>query len=85
MRFALEEARLWRHVEGTALAPPPLVAKKDENEDRLEKIYAREGKIVEFQDSACKAIAKIGKMCANTVQKEFLSVRSSREWTPKEL
>ena len=85
MSFALEEARLWRHVEGTAVAPPPLVAKKDDNEDRLEKIYAREEKIVEFQDNARKAIAKIGKMCTDTVQKEFLSVKSLREWTPKEL
>ena len=85
MSFALEEARLWRHVEGTAVSPPPLKAKEDDSEDRMEKIFAREEKICEFQDNARKAVAKIGKMCTDTVQKEFLSVKASREWTPKEL
>ena len=85
MSFGLEEARLWRHVEGTAVAPPPLEPKKDDSEDRMEKIYAREEKICEFQDNACKAVAKIEKMCTDTVQKEFLSVKASREWTPKDL
>ncbi len=33
MSFALEEARLWRHVEGTAVAPPLLEARPDDNED----------------------------------------------------
>ena len=85
MSFALEEARLWRHVEGTAIAPPPLMPKGDDSEDRMEKIYAREEKICEFEDNARKAIAKIGKMCTETVQKEFLSVKASRYWTPKDL
>ena len=85
MSFALNEARLWRHVEGTAVAPPSLQAKKDDSEDRMEKIFAREEKICEFQDNACKAVAKIGKMCTDTVQKEFLSVKASRDWTPEEL
>lgn len=85
MSFALEEARLWRHVEGTAVALPPLKAKEDESEDRMEKIYAREEKICEFQDNARKAVAKIGKMCTDTVQKEFLSVKASKDWTPMEL
>ena len=67
MSFALEEARLWRHVERTAVAPPSLEAKPDDNEDRMERIYAREEKICEFQDNARKAIAKIGKMCTDTV------------------
>ncbi len=31
--FALEEAGLWRHVEGTAISPPPLEAKKDDSDD----------------------------------------------------
>ena len=85
MSFALEEARLWRHVEGTAIPPPPLMPKGDNSEDRMERIYARDEKICEFQDNARKAIAKIGKMCTETVQKEFLSVKASREWTPKKL
>ncbi len=85
MSFALEEARLWRHVEGTANAPPALKAKADDTEDRMEKIYAREEKICEFEDNARKTITKIEKMCTETVQKEFLSVKASRDWTPKDL
>ena len=67
MSFALEKARLWRYIEETAVAPPPLVAKKDDNEDQLKKIYAWEEKIVEFQDNAHNAIAKIGKICTDIV------------------
>ncbi len=37
MSFALEEARLWRHVEGTAVSPPQLKAKEDDSEDRIRK------------------------------------------------
>ena len=85
MSFALEEARLWRHVEGTAIAPLPLMPKGDDSKDRIERIYARNEKIYEFQDNARKTIAKIGKMCIETVQKEFFSVKASRDWTPKEL
>ena len=85
MNFALEKTGLWRYVEGTAVAPPPLIAKKDDNEDQLKKIYAREEKIIKFQDNTHKAIAKIRKMCTDKVQKEFFSVRSLRELTSKEL
>ncbi len=85
MSFALEEARLWRHVEGTAVSPPPLKVKEDDSENRMEKIFAWEEKICKFQDNARKAVAKIGKRCTDKVQKEFLSVKASREWTPKKL
>ncbi len=51
----------------------------------MEKIFAREEKICEFKDNSRKAEAKIGKMCSDTVKKEFFSVKASREWTPKEL
>ncbi len=71
MSFALEEARLWRHVEKKAVAPLLFKAKKNDIEDRIEKIDAREEKISELQDKSRKAIAKIGKMCNETVQKEF--------------
>ena len=40
MSFSLEEARLWRHVEGMAVSPPPFGAKKDNGEDQMEKIFA---------------------------------------------
>ena len=85
MSFALEEARLWRHVAGTTITPPPLMPKRDDSKDQMERIYACDEKICEFQDNVRKAIAKIGKICTETVQKEFLSVKVSREWTPKDL
>lgn len=75
MSFALEETRLQRHVEGTAIALLTFEAKKDNSEDRMEKIYARQKKIVNFEDNACKAIAKTGKMCMDIVQKEFFQLR----------
>ncbi len=53
MSFALEEARLWGHVEETGIQLPPLEAKKNDNNDQMEKIY---------------------------LEKEFLSVKVSKEW-----
>ena len=85
MSFALKEARLWKHVQGTAVSLLPLKADRDDSEDQMEKIFVREKKICEFQDNARKAVAKIGKMYTDIVQKEFLFVKASREWTSKEL
>lgn len=67
MSFALHEAKLQRHVEGTVIAPLSLMPKRDNSKDQMEKIYAREEKICKFEDNAHKAIAKIGKMCTETV------------------
>ena len=58
---------------------------EDDSEDRMEKIFAQEKKICKLQDNSRKVVTKIGKMCTYTVQKEFLSVKASREWTPKQL
>lgn len=65
--FILEQAKLWRHVEKTAITPPPFIFKGDDNEDQMEKIYARDEKICECQNNAHKAIAKFGKMCTKIV------------------
>lgn len=62
-----------------AVAPPPLTAKKDDSKDQIEKIYAWEEKICEFQNNAHNIIAKIGKMYTKTVQKEFFSVKASKD------
>ncbi len=51
----------------------------------MEKIFAKEEIIYEFEDNAEKAVAQIGKMCTDTVQKEFLLVKASKERTPKDL
>lgn len=67
MSFALKEARLWRQIERTAVALSPLEPRKDNNEDRMQKIYTSKEKICEFQDKARKTVAKIGKMCIDIV------------------
>ena len=79
MSFALKKVRLWRYIERTAIAPPPLMLKRDNSEDQIEKIYVQDEKICKFKDNACKVIAKIGKMCTEIVQKVFLSVKASRD------
>ena len=57
MSFAIEEARLWRHIEGTAISHPPLGTTKYNSNDRIEKTYACDKKICEFEDNARKAVA----------------------------
>lgn len=59
-----------------AVAPPSLEAKIDNKKDRIEKIYTKKEKIIKFQNNACKAIAKIGKMYINTSQKIFFPVKT---------
>ena len=73
MSFALEEAKLWDHVLGTAIPAPALTAKDDDDEERVERIYQRSLKIKDFSDDSRRTVAKIGRMCTETVQKEFLS------------
>lgn len=82
MSFALEEARHERHVEGTAISPPRLGPKKDDSDDRMEKTIGGEQNIFEFQDDAQKAVAGIGKIFNDTVQKGCRSVKELKEWTP---
>ncbi len=72
-------------MEKTAVAPPSLKSKADDNAEWIKRIHTREEKINEFQNDACKTVAKIGKICIDTVQKEFFSVQTSWEWTPIEI
>lgn len=79
MSFTLNKVRLWRHVEKTVLVHSCLKPKEDNSEDQIKKIFAREEKICEFEDNALKTIAKIGKICTNTVQKELFLVKAFKE------
>lgn len=85
MSFALEEAKLWDHVLGTSAPPPKLLPKDDDNEERTERIYQRSLKIKEHTDDTRRTVAKIGRMCTETVQKEFLVSKPLTTWTPKDL
>lgn len=69
MSFAVKKARLWRHVEEMAVSPPRLKPKKDDGKDWIKKIFARKEKICEFEDNTEKTVAKIRKMCTDTIQK----------------
>ena len=85
MTFALQDAKLWDHIMGSARRPPELKETSDDDEDRKERIYQRWEKIRDFDLDVRKTAAKISRMCTDTVQKEFLAVKTSVEWDPKEL
>lgn len=59
--FALEEARFEKQLEETSFAYFFLWAKKNDIENRGEKIFAQEEKICKFQADTNKAVAKIEK------------------------
>ncbi len=85
MTFGLQEAKLREYISDTAIRPPELKSKADDDEDRQEWICQRSEKIRDFDQDVQKATAKILKMCSSTVQKEFLSFHKSTEWKPKDL
>lgn len=85
MTFALQDAKLWDHIMGSAKRPPELKETSDDDEDRKERIYQRWKKVRDFDLDVRKTAAKISRMCTDTVQKEFLAVKTSTEWDPKEL
>ena len=72
MSFALEESKLWDHVLELAVAPPALIAKPNNIEEKSERVYQQFLKIKDFTDYAQRTVAKIGRMCTEIVQKEFL-------------
>lgn len=51
----------------------------------MENIFAKEKKICEFEDNTWKVVAKIRKMYTHIIQKEFLSLKASKEWTSQDL
>lgn len=64
---------------GTAVVPSDFKPKEDDSEDRIEKIFIRKEKIYEFEDNARKAVAKIGKMYTDMIQKEFFLIKASKK------
>lgn len=67
MSFALEKTRRSRYVKEKKVSTSSLNVKEDDNENWMEKIFACEEKIYEFQDNARKKIAKIGKMSTDII------------------
>lgn len=65
-------------VKKTIISSPLLEAKKDKSDDQMKKIYDREKEICKFQHNTRKVVVKIEKMCTDTIKKEFLSVKDSK-------
>ncbi len=74
MTFALKDARLLAHIDGSA-RPTELKEKLEHNKDRNERIYQRWKKIQDFDLNVLKTAAKISRMCSDTAKKEFLAVK----------
>ncbi len=85
MIFALKDAKLWDHIMRSARRPTELKETKNDDEDRKERIYQRWKRIWDFNLDVRKTAAKISRICTDTVQKEFLTVKNSTEWDPKKL
>ncbi len=85
MTFALQDAKLWDHIMGSARRPKELKETSDDDEHKKERIYQRWEKIQDFDLDVRKTAAKISRICTDIVQKEFLTVKTSTEWNPKEL
>ncbi len=79
MTFALQDAKLWDHIMGSERRLSELKETKDDDGDRKERIYQRWEKIRNFNLDVRKTAAKISRMCTDTVQKEFLAVKTSTE------
>ena len=98
MAFALQEAELWSYVTGARKMPReiPLLSTKDseggaaleETEEQLVKRDRRDLERLEFEEKQRRVVGKIGKMCTNDVQQEFLSMKNlanGETWNPQDL
>ena len=92
MAFALQEAELWSYVTGARRMPReipyPSDKETEETEEQLEKRDQRDLERLEFEEKQRRVIGKIGKMCTDDVQQEFLSMRDLTKgevWKPKDL
>ncbi|MCJ1467309.1 hypothetical protein MMC07_005933 [Pseudocyphellaria aurata] len=90
MAFALQEAELWSHVTGARIMPRGLAipAPGKEIVEQLEKRIARDLERLEFEEKQRRVVGKMGKMCTDDVQQEFLSMKNlanGQRWDPKDL
>ena len=100
--FALQEAELWSYVTGARKMPReiPLPPNKpsekegdppeetSETDEQLDKRDQRDLERLEFLEKQRRVVGKIGKMCTDDVQQEFLSMRdlaNGAVWDPKDL
>lgn len=60
-------------------------AKINNSKNQIEEIYTQEEKIFKFYDNVCKIIAKIRKICINTIQTDFLLIKTLSKQTSKNL
>lgn len=67
MSFALEKAKLGRYVKKIAVITTSFKSQLDNSEDCMEKVFAKEEKICEYEDNAWKAVAKMETICTDIV------------------
>lgn len=67
MSFILKKTRFLWHIKETVITSLPLMPKRDDGKDQMERIYRYDEKIDESQDNVYKTIAKIRKIYAETV------------------
>ena len=98
MAFALQEAELWSYVTGARKIPReiPFPSKSsdddevslEETPDQLDKRDQRDLERLEFEEKQRRVVGRIGKMCTDDEQQEFLSMRdlaNGEIWNPKDL
>lgn len=98
MAFALQEAELWSYVTGAQRMPREIPYRPNissdgsavlgETEEQIEKRDQQDLERLEFVEKQKKVVGKIGKMCIDNVQQEFLSMRDltkGETWNPKDL
>ena len=85
------ELRDWCSEMPREIPPPPPKANEtppEETEEQLEKRNKRDHERQEFSEKQTKVVGKIGKMCTDDVQQEFLLMRDLANggiWDPKDL
>jgi hypothetical protein len=79
MAFALQSAKLWGLITGDRRQLRRLVLKSEDEDDeeRLDKIDQREQEIQNFAEEERRIVEKIGQMCIQVVQQEFLILKDA--------
>lgn len=85
MTFALQDTKLWGHINGSARRTLELKENLFNDDDKKEHIYQWQEKIQDFNLNILKTAANILRMYSNIIQKEFLAVKNSTEQNPKDL
>lgn len=86
MTFAIQDAKLWNHINRSARQTLKLKEKSDNRDkDRKKYIYQLWKNIQDLYLNIIKTTTKISRMYSNIIQKKFLAMKNSTKWDPKKL